>query len=650
MDVHHLALIAVFAACNHGPDGSPTGSTGSDPGPEPDAIAAGPVRAHVGEPAVLDGSASTGTAFRWTTSTGQVVDDARAEVVFDAPGHYSAVLEARDALGRTDTDSVPVTVTWPRADTAPVAGSSVVTDGDHLYVALTAFDQVADVVGDAVARWIPTCDGPRSVAVGHGALWVACDGDDTVVRHDLGDDDAVPVPLGWGSRPFAVVARPDDVLVTLQGAGAVAVLDPDGGIDRVVPALPDVRGLAASADRVVVTRYRSPDDAGVALVFDRDLADPVTVAIRVDPGPDSDTNSRGVPNLLQRPVIRPDARVVVIPGSKANLERGLYRDGLPLTFETTVRADLRALALDPAEGAVGDELGAALFDDRDQALAAAYSPDGDWLFVLHTGMETVDVLDAYTLERAGAAQDVGALPTGLAVSADGARLWVVGGGSRTLKAYDLASIAIPAPVATIDLVPPGGEVVDPQVLAGELLFGRSIDPRICTAGYLSCASCHPEGDHDGRTWDFTDRGEGLRNTISLVGRAGAAPIHWSANFDEVQDFENDIRGPMAGTGFLTDDQFAATSDTLGAPKAGLSPELDALAAYVVALDAPPRAFGRGPDGAPTAGFLAGEQVFLDPAVGCATCHPAPVYSDNGSHDVGTGAALAGLRSCWNASS
>ena len=39
------------------------------------------------------------------------------------------------------------------------------------------------------------------------------------------------------------------------------------------------------------------------------------------------------------------------------------------------------------------QLDAAVFDDRDQAVAAAYSPDGDWLLVLHTGMETLDILD-----------------------------------------------------------------------------------------------------------------------------------------------------------------------------------------------------------------------------------------------------------------
>ena len=44
------------------------------------------------------------------------------------------------------------------------------------------------------------------------------------------------------------------------------------------------------------------------------------------------------------------------------------------------------------------------------------------------------------------------------------------------------------------------------------------------------------------------------------------------------------RGPQAGLGFLTDAQWGSDAHgTLAAPKAGLSPDLDALAAYVESL-------------------------------------------------------------------
>ena len=35
--------------------------------------------------------------------------------------------------------------------------------------------------------------------------------------------------------------------------------------------------------------------------------------------------------------------------------------------------------------------------------------------------------------------------------------------------------------------------------------------------------------------------EGLRSTLPIWNMPDGGPFHWSANFDELQDFENDIR-------------------------------------------------------------------------------------------------------------
>ena len=87
------------------------------------------------------------------------------------------------------------------------------------------------------------------------------------------------------------------------------------------------------------------------------------------------------------------------------------------------------------------------------------------------------------------------------------------------------------------------------IKTGKRIFYNAADPRMGLDGYLSCATCHLEGGQDGRVWDFTDRNEGLRNTIDLRGRAGTGHgnLHWTANFDEVQDFENDIRNAFGGS-------------------------------------------------------------------------------------------------------
>src|SRR5690606_24186883 len=191
------------------------------------------------------------------------------------------------------------------------------------------------------------------------------------------------------------------------------------------------------------------------------------------------------------------------------------------------------------------------------------------------------------------------------------------------------------------------ERLPPQVLLGKQLFYDARDPRLARDAYLSCASCHAEGGQDGRVWDLTGEGEGLRNTKSLVGRAGASRgrLHWSLNFDEVQDFEGQIRALAGGTGLLPDAVYGSgsVSDPLGAPKAGLSVELDALAAYLEALgEATPSPHRDGLE--LTAEATAGRVLFQK--VGCTACHYGDSFSDEehgGLRDIGTLKGTSGQR-------
>ena len=44
------------------------------------------------------------------------------------------------------------------------------------------------------------------------------------------------------------------------------------------------------------------------------------------------------------------------------------------------------------------------------------------------------------------------------------------------------------------------------------------------ASYVTCTTCHADyGGQDGRTWDFSQLGASLRNTMDLRGRSQAAP-------------------------------------------------------------------------------------------------------------------------------
>ncbi|MBK8068410.1 MAG: hypothetical protein IPK27_12520 [Rhodanobacteraceae bacterium] len=203
----------------------------------------------------------------------------------------------------------------------------------------------------------------------------------------------------------------------------------------------------------------------------------------------------------------------------------------------------------------------------------AFSPLGDYLLVTLQGMNELLVLDALALDaNTGLGALVTRLPTGAApqgVCADPTtgRTFVHDFMGRTVTVLQTQALYAQGSlqVASTSVPTVANEALASAVLGRKRIFYHAGDPRMSAEGYLSCATCHLDGGDDGRSWDFTGRGEGLRNTTMLNGRGRPRPrrVHWSANFDEIQDFENDIRGAFGGSGFPSDADFAATSAPLG---------------------------------------------------------------------------------------
>jgi DNA-binding beta-propeller fold protein YncE len=603
---------------------------------------------------------------RWDFGDGTGADaapDTRVAHTYTKPGHYVAGVQVTGADDAVVTDTMNVTITWPVAEGAARSSSSVAVGAGKVFVALEDFDKVAvvDQDGWSLASHIDTCPHPRWVSFlpdptapdTRGLLAVACREVAPGVEFFAVDGDSVSQVgeldlTGSGRAPTGVVLADDGtawvpLISRTDAVGTLMHVSPVGDVTKVLSMGTDLRGLAIQGNTLVVSRFRSADGGGQFWIVDTTTGSKTVHTVGLSPGPDSDTDARGVPNYLAAVAIRPDGRTVTVAGLKDNIQRGLVRDGQPMDDETTVRSDLRQLSLVLDEGPVGKEIGRPRLDNLDLFSGVVYSPLGDWLYAMTYGTRTIQVLDAYDLRQSGIVLDLGIAPAGIATTLDGGALLVDASAERTLMVIDAAPPF--ANLATIDLRPGGVEVLDAAVLRGKQVFANSADQRMSRFGYASCASCHLEGDDDGRTWDFTDRGEGVRNTISLRGMADriGTPIHWSGNFDEVQDFEADIRGPQAGLGFLTDAQWAGDAHgTLAAPKAGLSVDLDALAAYVNSL---------GDLDVPYSGLEAeGRAIFNNPVVGCATCHP-----DGGSisswlspgvpdlRDVGTLTALSGHR-------
>lgn len=558
--------------------------------------------------------------------------------VFLPPGRHPITLTVSDAVRSASCGGVKIAHTEAAATPARVAGKLLWIDGQTISVngdagSVTRVDPATGVV------WERTVGGrPESLALRGGALWVV---DRDRARLLLLDPatgaELQSLNLPRASQPLNLVFAPDGAgYLTLYATGEVQRIEADGtlGTRRFVTST--ARGITWFADQLYVTRFISGEGEGQVLRVDpTSLAVLGTITLPFDPGPDTEAAGRGVPNYVHEVQIAPDGRTGFVASKKDNIARGLYRDGRPLTFESRARAIVSRFDVATRSAAVDRRID---LNDRELVLTTLISPLGDLLFVASHGVNRVDVFDLASLERV-TQFDVGRGPLAMAFDPNGRTLAVLNTLSRTVSYYDVAGLlagtrnAAPE-LAVVSTV--GAEPLSPMVLEGKRIFHDAADHRMSRDSYLSCATCHFEGDQDGQVWDFTQAGEGLRNTIALAGRGGLGHgrVHWTANFDELQDFENDIRLGFGGQGFLSDADFAATRDPLGAPKAGRSAALDALAAYVATLthfaDSPHH---RDQVGALDVPARRGRVVFND--AGCARCHRGPTFQDGQRHDVGT---------------
>jgi YVTN family beta-propeller protein len=579
--------------------------------------------------------------------------------VYNAPGRYSVRATLQSTLGITAC-TTRATVYRPATAAHPQNSSTIILDSSGTQLWNVNPDNNSVTVIDAVLLKkmgeIAVGRQPRTLAQApDGTIWTVNQGDATISVLDESTRTLLAtIALPRGSDPFGIVFNPRNALayVSLQSLGQITEIDANSRtVSRTLDVGPTPRALAISADgqRLFITRFISTAEQGAIVEVDP-LAWQVRQRIPLvyDPGPDTNASGRGVPNGLTALAISPAGDQLWVGARKSNTARGLQRDGQPLDFESTVRSMLATIDLNTSHEELANRYD---FNNRDGPVALRFTPLGDYIFALLEGSNGVDIIDAYTHQLVTSIDNIGHAPQGLVFTEDGSKLFVHSWLTRSVYAYDVSALfgrdaTTPKLLAEISTV--ANDAVPPQVLTGKQIFYNSADPRMSRDGYLSCASCHYDSGSDGQVWDRTAEGEGLRNTISLLGKGspGHGFMHWSANFDEGQDFENDIRANFGGQGFMPDALFTSStySNPLGAPKAGLSPELDALAAYLDSLrQLPPSPF-RDPDGSLTADGEAGRLIFI--AAGCASCHGGPQFTDSPTgmrHQVGTLTPASGHR-------
>ncbi len=163
---------------------------------------------------------------------------------------------------------------------------------------------------------------------------------------------------------------------------------------------------------------------------------------------------------------------------------------------------------------------------------------------------------------------VGKNPRGIVINPNDTRAYVMNYVSRNVTVIALTG-GPERVIATMRSAPlPAPGTLEAVVHVGKELYNTSVgefDPpspgappiigRMSKSGWGSCASCHPNGLSDNVVWIFP---AGPRRTIAQHAdfdfadpqRKGMRILNWSANRDEQEDFELNIRGVSGGAGLI----------------------------------------------------------------------------------------------------
>ena len=447
-----------------------------------------------------------------------------------------------------------------------------------------------------------------------------------------------------GDDPRTLVFTPDSklVLVTNRGSSSMAILEAnDTGRITHVPTGPMPYGVVSDGKLAFVSEYALGNIAVIDITGQtpvrRVAVGPFPSGLALDPRPgggamllvshffsgrvtaiDTDTlsiiavTSTGAGSgLSQSVLIAPNGLTAYLPQTRTN------ETNTAMTFDTTVFPVVNVLDLADFNLLSRRRI---TIDTADKPVsipfAASISPLGEILYAIHSGSDNLSVIDLDN-NQAVSNIEVGSNPRGIAVTPDGVRLYVNNTLDGTITVVDTQSLLV------TDTISITNNPLDAEVLRGKKIFNSAAAPVLTTDRWISCAACHFDGGADARTWlGFPD---GPRNTPALFGVGETLPIHWSGDLDELQDVELTIRDIQFGTGLVAGDAY----DSLGAPHAGLSADLDALAAYMDSLEVPPS-----PYTANTPQVENGRETF--DSLGCQVCHAPPLFTDLQLHDVGTG--------------
>lgn len=586
------AWAAVAVGCSDGAVVNASGDAGGDVAPTSAVVGA--------DGGATDASSRGGPRADAAVFRAVVTPEARVD------GGPSLSADAGADGGGAPSDASTSPPTESGTDPPPLSGGTLAISADGSTAVVADPDDDRVLVVDLRSRAhravaLTRGDEPGRVAIdGRGRAHVALRRGGALVTIDLATATvtsrraacALPRGVAWDPET-------DDVHVVCA-SGELVTFPAAGGAARRAYVAPDLRDVVVQGDRLIVTRLRAAE----TLVTDRAGVVTQRFAAPAAEGERAGVAWRAVPArdggawLLHQRYGDVPVRVVaggygsfttsecssvgVVRAGLARVRppvaptRGLTLTGAPLAVDLAVDATGARVAFAVPGNAGGERSQLTVSSIGDGPCAAPSSP-----FAVPLGQV---VAVAYT-------------PAG------------------ALVAQTRAPSRIYSAAGVIEL---GGE---PHAERGHRLFHAN------PTGLVTCASCHVEGDDDGRVWTFSD--VGARRTQYLRGGIlGSEPFHWSG---DQSDFA------------------ALVSEVLVRRMSAPTPtpaDVIALAGWIDRLPTLPGGVSDDPDA-----VTRGEAIFRSDATNCAGCHSGPRFSNGEAVDVGTGGrfqvpTLLGLR--WRA--
>ncbi len=459
------------------------------------------------------------------------------------------------------------------------------------------------------------------------------------------------IPVGyWASGP-SICPDGTKLYVCNRFQNSISVVDLGAGKEVArIPAIrepitsvitPDGKTLFV-ANQLPNDRADSYDVAACVTVVDTATNQPSTIRLL-----NGSTGLRGM-------CVSPDGRYVYVAHLLARyqmpttqLERGWMNTNVLTILDAVEKKRINTVLLDDID------LGAAI------PWGVACTADGRWICVSHYGTHELTVIDAqamfdklaklpveipqgqntpYPDRSVGTASLVQAdVPNDLSFLVGIKRRIRLGGTPPYVETPQSAKIKGPRGVAIVDnkayvavyfsdlltvvdwsakpqpllqYLPLGPEPVWTQVRKGHINF---VDAGLCFQQWQSCESCHPEGRVDGLNWDLLNDGLGTpKNNKSMLLVHKTPPSMWTGVRPTAED------AVRSGIRHI---QFA------------IRPEEDAVAIdeYLKTLQPVPSPYLV--NGQLSEAAQRGKKIFFDPEIGCATCHPEPLYTDLKMHNV-----------------